>query len=97
MGILREGYITVNIIGALSVRCYRVLPHLSQMLLNMSTFQAESPYGGCYNERGYEEGLERAIGITIVKNIQIINNYSSNNRQFKNEKLIAVVLNRLTK
>ena len=74
MGILREGYITVNIIGALSVRCYRVLPHLSQMLLNMSTFQAESPYGGCYNERGSERGVKRAIGITIVKNIQIINN-----------------------
>jgi hypothetical protein len=40
----------------------------------MSTFQAESPYGGCYNERGSERGVKRAIGITIVKNIQIINN-----------------------
>ena len=74
MGILREGYITVNIIGALSARCYRVLPHLSQMLLNMSTFQAESPFDGCYNERGNERGVKRAIGITIAENIQIINN-----------------------
>ena len=74
MGILREGYITVNIIRALSVMCYRVLPHLSQMLLNVSVFRAESPSGGRYNERGYGEVGEMVIGITIAKNIQIINN-----------------------
>lgn len=54
--------------------CYRVLPHLSQMLLNVSIFRAESPSGGRYNERGYEEVGEMAIGITIAKNTQIINN-----------------------
>lgn len=77
--------------------CYRVLPHLSQMLPNVSVFRAESPSDGRYNERGYEEGCEVAIGITIVKNIQIINNQSSKKRQLKNEKLITLVLNRLKK
>ena len=74
MGILREGYITVNIIGALSVMCYRVLPCLSQMLPNVSIFQAECPSDGRYNERGDRGGVKMAIGITIAKNIQLINN-----------------------
>lgn len=73
-GILREGYITVNIISPVSGRCYWVLPYMSQVLQIMSRFQTEAARSGRYNERVPQHTAKGIIGITIAKNTQLVNN-----------------------
>ncbi|WP_312080368.1 hypothetical protein, partial [Leclercia sp.] len=61
------------IIRPVSGTCYRVLPGKSQLLQIIAVFQTQAPSAGLYNETDSAGGVKRAIGITIVKNIQIIN------------------------
>ena len=97
VGILREGYITVNIISPVSGRCYRVLSHMSHVLQIMSNFKTKAAWDGSYNEWSLKDTLKGAIGITIAGNIQLINNKTSIERQLKYENLIFLMLNRLMK
>lgn len=70
---------------------------MSQVLQIMSVFMTEAAWHGLYNERTAKHTLKGAIGITIVKNKQKINNYLSIKRQLKNENSIFPKLNRLMK
>jgi hypothetical protein len=47
---------------------------MSQVLQIMSVFMTEAAWHGLYNERSPKHTLKGAIGITIVKNKQKINN-----------------------
>ncbi|CAD5353179.1 protein of unknown function [Enterobacter cancerogenus] len=58
----------------MSGRCYRVLPCMSQVLQIVSLFKTEAACHGLYYERIPKHSSKGAIGITIVKNIQKINN-----------------------
>ncbi|PJD38807.1 hypothetical protein B9Q31_21690 [Enterobacter kobei] len=67
------------------------------MLQIMSVFMTEAAWRGLYNERTPKHTLKGAIGITIVKNKQKINNLLSIKRHLKNEKSNYRMLNRLMK
>ncbi|MCU6669155.1 hypothetical protein M8013_10375 [Enterobacteriaceae bacterium H4N4] len=67
------------------------------MLQNMTVIPVQAPPEGRYNETGSTGEVERAIGITIAQNKQIINNSLSINGQMKNVKLNFHLLNRLMK
>jgi hypothetical protein len=47
---------------------------MSQVLQIMSLFKTKAAWRGLYNERTPKHTLKGAIGITIVKNKQKINN-----------------------
>ena len=65
------------------------------MLQNMNDFAVQAPSGGRYNETASAGVVKRAIGITITKNKQLINNSLSTKGQVQNVKLNFLLLNRL--
>jgi len=70
---------------------------MSQVLQIMSLFKTKAAPRGLYNEWTPKHTLKGAIGITIVENIQKINNWLSIKIHLKNEISIFPELNRLMK